>query len=372
MMKSRLLRTSAVAALVVVAGGLTASQTLLAEEGTEISALFPATVGLYPGNDVQILGVPVGHVTEVEPDGGQVRVVMELEPGQKVDPDTAAVIVAPTVVSDRFVQLTEPWTGGPSIKDGTEISADRTAVPVEIDDLYRSMIDVSEKLGPRGANANGALSRLLSVAADNLDGQGAGLNQMLREFGKASSTLSGIDDDFFATLANLEEFNSMLKANDGDVAAMNRRFATVTEYLAADRDELAEATANLADAFVVLDDFIAENRDHLRTSVKKLNGPTKVLTRQRESLEESVRLIPLLLQNFIQAYNPKTNTVDGRGNLNEITLWSKDGLTARTSPDAPPVMLDGEGSDEARADPRRRHRAEPGPLRLRAVGRRCL
>lgn len=341
-MKARVLRIGAAAALIVAVGGLAASQTVLAEEGTEISALFPATVGLYPGNDVQVLGVPVGQVTEVEPEGAEVRVVMQLDPGQKVDPDTAAVIVAPTVVSDRFVQLTEPWTGGPSIEDGTEIGSDRTAVPVEIDDLYRSMVDVSEKLGPRGANRNGALSKLLEVAADNLKGQGAGLNQMLREFGKASATLSGIDDDFFATLANLEEFNAMLKENDTDVAAMNKRFATVTEYLAADREDLAEAAANLADAFVVLDDFIAENRDHLRTSVKKLNGPTKVLTRQRKSLEESVRLIPLLLQNFVNAYDPGSNTVHGRGNLNEITLWSKDGLNARTSPDAPPVML-GEG-----------------------------
>ncbi|WP_110206550.1 MCE family protein [Nocardioides daejeonensis] len=342
-MRSRILRLAVIGALVVGVGGLAASRTVLAEEGTEISALFSETVGLYPGNDVQILGVPVGKVTEVEPSGSQVRVVMELDPGQKVDPDTAAVIVAPTVVSDRFVQLTEPWTGGPSIADGTEIAAAKTAVPVEIDDLYRSMIDVSEKLGPRGANKNGALSRLLSVAADNLDGQGAGLNQMLREFGKASATLSGIDDDFFATLANLDSFNSMLKANDADVAAMNRNFASVTEYLAADREELAEATANLADAFAVLDDFIADNRDHLRTSVRKLNGPTKVLVRQRKSLEEAVRLVPLLLQNFIRAYNGDSNTVDGRGDLNEITLWSKDGLSARTSPDAPPVLLDAGG-----------------------------
>lgn len=341
-MKARLLRIGATAALVVGVGGLAASQTVLAEEGTEISALFPATVGLYPGNDVQILGVPVGAVTEVTPEGAHVRVVMELDPGQKVDPDTAAVIVAPTVVSDRFVQLTEPWTGGPSIADGTEIAADRTAVPVEIDDLYRSFVDVSEQLGPRGANRNGALSELLSVAAANLDGQGAGLNQMLREFGKASATLSGIDEDFFATLANLDEFNSMLKENDTDVAKINRSFAAVTDYLAADREELAEATANLAEAFAVLDDFIADNRDHLRTSVKKLNGPTEVLTRQQKSLEESVRIIPLLLQNFINAYDPGSNTVHGRGNLNEITLWSKDGLSARTSRNAPPVML-GEG-----------------------------
>ncbi len=335
----RATRIAVAATLVLAIGGFVANRTVLAPEGTEIEAVFPAAVGLYPGNDVQVLGVPIGVVTAVQPDGSHVRVTMELDDGQKVDPDTAAVIVAPTVVSDRFVQLTKPWTGGPTIADGTVIDADHTAVPVEIDDLYRSVVDVSTKLGPDGANKNGALSRFLSVAARNLEGQGGKLNQMFREFGSASATLSNIDEDFFSTLANLDEFNAMLRENDTDVAAMNRRFAAVTDYLAEDREDLADAASNLADAFVVLDDFIRENRDNLEASVRKLDGPTDVLVQQRASLEESVRLMPLLLQNFIQAYDGSSNTVAGRGDLNEVTLWTQDGLNARTSPGAPPVLL---------------------------------
>ena len=32
--------------------------------GTEVDALFESTVGLYPGSDVQVLGVKVGTVTD--------------------------------------------------------------------------------------------------------------------------------------------------------------------------------------------------------------------------------------------------------------------------------------------------------------------
>ncbi|MDN5896778.1 MAG: hypothetical protein L0H93_22505, partial [Nocardioides sp.] len=60
----------------------------------------------------------------------------------------------------------------------------------------------------------------------------------------------------------------------------------------------------------------------------------------------SVRLIPLVLQNYLNAYNPSTETLDGRGNLNELTLWAKDGLSASSSPDAPPALLPGVGEDQ--------------------------
>lgn len=314
--------------------------------GTEFKAKFEATIGLYPGSEVQVLGVRVGTVTAVEPSGDNVTVSMRLNKGESVAADTNAVIVAPTMVSDRFVQLTEPYVGGEKLKAGAVLAAERTAVPVEIDDLYSSLIDASERLGPNGANKNGALSDLLDVAAKNLDGQGADINKMIAEFGKATGTLADTGDDFFATLGNFKEFNDMLVTNDRGVANVNRQFAAVTDYLAEDRQDLAEAVANLGDALSIVDDFIDDNRGNLQTSVENLLGPTQVLVKQKDSLEEAVRTIPLVLQNFLKAYNPKTNTLDGRGNLNEVSIWANDGLSARTSEKAPPVLLPGVGGNE--------------------------
>lgn len=334
-----------VVATALVAGGVTWYVTQ--QPGTEIEALFEETVGLYEGSDVQVLGVPVGTVTAVEPDGDHVRVTMELDRGQEVGADSAAVIVAPTLVSDRFVQLTEPDLGGRTLASGTVLPMERTAVPVEIDQMYESLTDVSTRLGPNGANADGALGDLLDVAAENLDGQGAGINQMLTEFGEATGTLADSGDDLFATIANFSEFNDMLVANDDSVAAVNRQFATVTAYLAEDRQDLAGAIDELGAALSVLDDFIRDNRGTLQTSVENLIGPTQVLRNQRSSLEEAVRLIPLALQNFLRAYDPGTQTLSGRGNLNDLTLHSRDGRAAQTSDDAPPLLIPTDEPEEA-------------------------
>lgn len=331
---------------VLIAAGLLAWRISTNKPSTQIAAMFDATIGLYPGSDVEILGVPVGRVTAVVPTGDKVKVSMRLDRGQDVAADTGAVIVAPTLVSDRFVQLTKPYDGGQKLASGAVLSGDKVAVPVEIDQLYASLKDVGDKLGPNGANAHGALSNLLNVAAANLKGQGTNINTLINEAGKATDTLSGSDKDLFATVANLKEFNDMLVANDRGVADVNQQFASVADYLAADRHDLADAVANLGDALGIVDDFIRDNRGHLKTSVDNLLGPTKLLVDQKKSLTESVRTIPLLLQNFLNAYNPGSNTLDGRGNLNELTIWSKakDGLSAQTSKSAPPALIPGLGA----------------------------
>lgn len=338
-MKSSTLRwTAVVAGLVLIVAAAVVGVRML-RPGTELTADFDSAVGLYPGSDVQVLGVPVGKVTKVDPVGGKVRVTLLLDEGRKAAPGTGAVVVAPTLVSDRYVQLTEPWVRGPALEDGDRIT--RTAVPVEIDEMYESLADVGEALGPNGANRNGALSDFLDAIAENLDGQGASINTMLRDFAQASATVSGVDDDFFATVENLDTLNQTLLDHDEGVAGANQQLALVSQYLSEDRENLSAAITELGKALALLEGFVKDNRGALKRSVDGLRGPSQVLVNQKKSLAEAVRTIPLALQNFINTYDPASNTLSGRGNLNELTLWSNDGKTARTSADAPPLLLPG-------------------------------
>jgi virulence factor Mce-like protein len=337
----RRLGATIAAAAVLVAGGLT-WRAVASGERTTVEAMFVSTIGLYPGSDVAVLGVPVGTVTAVEPEGDSVRVSMELDAGQKVAADTKAVIVSPTLVSDRYVQLTEPYRGGEPLADGAVIDREDTGVPVEIDELYASLDDIATRLGPKGANKDGSLSRLLEVAAKNLDGNGEEINTLVTELGKATQTLSESDEDFFATVANLASFNDMLVDNDREIANVNRSLASVADYLADDRDELAEAVKTLGVALGDVEGFIGDNREALRTSVDGLTGPVAALSRQSRSLAEAIRTAPVVVQNFLRSYDPATGTMDGRANLNELTIWSKGGQVGKSSADAPPVLIEGE------------------------------
>ncbi|MFC9327635.1 MCE family protein [Kitasatospora sp. NPDC057015] len=307
-------------ALAVLIGGATAG--VLAAGGSdsrEVTAWFDHAVGVYAGSDLRILGVRVGRVEAVEPQGTRVRVTLALDEGVDVPADAGAVVVAPSVVADRYVQLTPAYTGGPRLADHAVIPAERTATPVEVDQLYESITRLSDALGPNGANATGSLSDLLDVGARNLAGNGRAMGETVDQLGRATRTLAGHSDDLFATLAALQSFTTMLKDNDGKVRAAADQLATVTGFLAADRQELGAALEQLATALGQVKTFIQDNRARLRATVDQLLPITQSLVDQRASLAELLDTAPLAADNLLAAYDPAGRTIDGRANLNELT-----------------------------------------------------
>ncbi|MBM7770369.1 virulence factor Mce-like protein [Actinokineospora baliensis] len=283
------------------------------------TAVFAGVVGLYEDNDVRVLGVRVGTVDRITPKGDRVEVEMLVDRTVEVPADAKAVIVAPSLVSDRYVQLTPAYTGGGTLATGAVIPQERTATPLEVDDLYASLARVSETLGPNGVNKDGALSDLLTTLARNLDGNGQAVNDTVTQLGQLSSTLSGNSEDLFATITQLQKFTSTLAANDKNVQSFTTELAEASKFLAGERGNLAAAVDQLGIALGSVQRFINDNRGSIKSNVDKLASVTQVLVDQRAALAETLDIAPLALSNVINTYNASSGTLDARANLNELT-----------------------------------------------------
>ncbi|WP_432146522.1 MCE family protein [Streptomyces sp. bgisy084] len=283
----------------------------------KVTAYFPRTVGIYPGSDVRVLGIPIGEVKSVTPRGRRVRVEMEYEADRKVPAGAKAAIVNSSVVSDRYVQMLPVYRGGPAMKSGAVIPEERTAVPVELDRIFDSLHTTSEALGPRGANKNGALSRLIGVSADNLKGNGRNLNQTIKDVSQALTTLSDGRKDMFGTVKNLQVFTAALAADDDSVRSFNDSLATTAHQLSGERKDLAEAFKNLSFALKDVSGFVHGNKKALTRNVKGLSEVTRVLVKQRAALEELMDVAPAGLGNLAHAYNPASGTLDTRNNADQ-------------------------------------------------------
>ncbi|MFE3031650.1 MCE family protein [Streptomyces canus] len=286
-------------------------------EPVRVTAYFPRTVGIYPGSDVRVLGVPIGEVKEIKPEGDRVRVELEYDQGRKVPADAKAAIINSSVVSDRYVQLLPVYRNGPVLRSGAVIPQSRTAVPVELDRVFDSLHTTAVALGPQGANKDGSLSRLLGVSADNLDGQGENLHQTVHDLSRAVTTLSDGRTDLFGTVRNLQVFTAALAADDKSVRSFDTSLAQVAKQLAGERKDLADALRNLATALGDVSAFVKRNKKSLTTDVKGLSKVTKVLVTQRAALDELLRVAPTGLSNLNDAYNPSAGTLDTRNNAQQ-------------------------------------------------------
>ncbi|MDZ5622806.1 MCE family protein [Nocardioides bizhenqiangii] len=289
--------------------------------GTEtktVTAYFPRTVSLYEGSDVRVLGVPVGKVEEVNPEGTQVEVVMHYDEEVEIPADAQAVIVSPSVVGDRYVQLTPAYEDGAVLEDNTVLEADRTAIPLELDEIYGSLDELTVALGPNGANSEGALTDLLEQTARNFGGQGATFKQTIEDFGDLSTTLENNKEELFSSAERLQAFIETLADNDTTVRRFNQSLGNVSELLSAESDELTAALANLGVALDVVGDFVQENRASLGRNIRGLNRVAKVLVRHREDLNMILRAGPLALNNLGLGYNPQAGTLDSNANIGNL------------------------------------------------------
>jgi phospholipid/cholesterol/gamma-HCH transport system substrate-binding protein len=283
-------------------------------ETVRVTAYFPRTVGIYPGSDVRVLGVRIGEVAEIEPEGHRVRVVLEYDAEREVPAGAQAAIINSSVVSDRYVQLLPVYRKGPVLRDGDVIPEARTAVPVELDRIFDSLHTTAEALGPDGANEDGSLARLLGVSAQTLEGQGDDIHRTVEDLSKAVTTLSDGRGDLFGTVRNLQVFTAALAADDESVRTFTGTLAEVAGQLAGEREDLALALKHLATALGDVADFVKDNKKSLTANVKGLSKVTKVLVTQRAALEELLEVAPTGLSNLQNAYNPSSGTLDTRNN----------------------------------------------------------
>lgn len=316
-MSGFLSRVPRAAVLVVV--GLLIIATVFAlrggDEKRKATAHFSRAVSLFPGSEVRILGVPVGTVTAVVPEGSSVRVDMEYDAGYDVPADAKAVIVTPTLTADRFVQLTPAYTSGPKLADNADIAVQDTGTPIELDRIYRSLADLTTALGPNGVNKNGTLNNVLGAGAKFLDGQGRKANTMIVNLSRAVKTFGDGSGELFGAVRGLQSFAQVLAANDAVVDRFMGDLGEVSQQLAGEKDELAAALRNLAAILGKVEGFVKGNRELLTGNVQQLTEVLKTIAGEKTALEAILDIGPAAMGNLLVAYDPKSGSIGSRVNL---------------------------------------------------------
>ena len=258
-------------------------------------------------------------MTRVEPTGTDVTVTMAYDDEVKLPADAKAVIIAPSVVGDRYVQLTPAYSGtGDVLTDGAELSVDDTSQPLELDQIYDSLDRLNVALGPRGANKTGALSDLLSVTADNFGGQGTTFRQTIKDFSRLSATLADNKEELFGSVEALEGFmrDAGRQRPDGPpvqpVARRRLDDARGRARGAGRRDQEPLRRADRGEGLRGGEQGLAEPQHHRpqpgrpRCSCASATRSTRSCTWRRRPSTTS-RL----------TYNPQAGTLDTRANLGE-------------------------------------------------------
>lgn len=319
-MKSRKAKLGVAIALVVmlVAGIVTVVRLASGIGRTHVTGYFADSTGLYNGDDVVILGVRVGKVEKIEPQPSRVKITFWYNDKYKVPADAKAVIISPSLVTPRSIQLTPAYTSGPAMGDHAVIPQDRTAVPVEYDDFRQQLEKLTQTLQPTQPGGASTLGKFVDTAANNIRGQGPDIRDTIIKLSQAISALGDHSNDLFTTFKNLSILVSALHDSSDLLRQLNQNLAAVTGLLASDPNAVGDAVRNLNDVADEVRDFVADNRETLGTTSDKLASVSQALNQSLDDIKQLLHVAPNAFQNFLNIYEPAQGALTGILGVNQF------------------------------------------------------
>jgi phospholipid/cholesterol/gamma-HCH transport system substrate-binding protein len=281
--------------------------------GTTITAYFPTATAIYPGDDVRVSGMKVGTIDSIQPEGTRAKIVLKVDHGISIPADAKAVIVAQNLVAARYVQLTPPYrSSGPTMRDGAMIPVERTAVPVEWDQVKIQLMRLATELGPNSKVSTPSVSRFIDSAADALGGgNGEKLRQTLSQLSGVARVFANGSGSLVDIIKNLQTFISALRDSNTQIVQFDNHLATLTSVLDDNKSDLDAALTDLSGAVGEVQRFIAGSRDATSEQLQRLAEVTQILVDNKMALKNVLHVAPNAIANGYNDYDPDVGNIRG-------------------------------------------------------------
>jgi phospholipid/cholesterol/gamma-HCH transport system substrate-binding protein len=313
MNRRNIIRVGLAAALVAViaVGVIVVVRAVREASRIYVTAYFDNSNGVFAGDDVRIRGVNVGKIDKIEPEPSRVKITFWFDDKYRVPADAKAVVISPTLVTARAIQLTPAYHGGPAMADNAVIPEDRTAVPMEWDDLRKQLQRLTDMLQPSQPGGVSTLGALINTTADNVRGQGANIRDAIIRLSQTISALGDHSSDTFTTVKNLSALVSGLQDSTDVISQLNRNLAAVTEALADDPHAVGNAVKDLNDVVGEVQTFVADNRETVGTTSDKLTELSQTLIESLDDIKQALHATPTVAANAANLYQPAQGTLSG-------------------------------------------------------------
>ncbi|MCV7383269.1 MCE family protein [Mycolicibacter longobardus] len=302
----------ALLAVLLLAGvGLLIGRTVL--KPTRITAYFSTATAIYAGDEVRVSGVKVGTIDRIEPHGSQAKLTLRVDHKVPIPADAKAVIVAPNLVAARFVQLTPAYHhgDGPTLADGAVIPRERTAVPVEWDEVKTQLNRLATELGPRSGISGTSASRFIESTANAMDGNGAKLRETLAQLSGVARIFAEGSGNIVDIIEGMQTFVTALRQSDQQIVVFESRLATLTSVVNDSRNSLDAALNDFSGAIDKVRDFVAGSRAETVDAVRGLVNVTQTLAEAKNAIRNILHVTPNAIANTLNMYNVSSGTPVG-------------------------------------------------------------
>lgn len=254
--------------------------------------------------DVKVRGVFVGRVADVQPQGDQVLVKLEMFPEftDQLPGNMVGRLLPKTLFGERYVDLAFPENPAGTMGPGDVIQQDTRGNAVELGQVLDGLLPVLEAVPPEDLAATlGALNQAL---AGNGDRVGASVVEIGRVFEGISEEMPALESG----LQDLATFSRTYSEAVPDLIHALDALRTTGNTVVERRVDIDHSLRRVSESSAVLTGFLANNRDDL----------IAIAADSRDSLEilaEYSGVIPCSTMQFAEALD-RSDEILGIGTPN--------------------------------------------------------
>jgi phospholipid/cholesterol/gamma-HCH transport system substrate-binding protein len=250
-------------------------------QGKAYEAYFTDAGGISPGNDVNVSGIKVGKVTDIELAGDAARVKFTVDRDVRVGDQSLVAIKTDTVLGEKSLAVTPQGAG-----ESTVIPLGRTTTPYTLNTALQDLgQNASELDKPKFEQALQTLTDTLRDATPQLRGALDGVANLSRSLNKRDEALEQL-------LAHAKKVTDTLAQRAGQVNQLitdgNQLFAALDQR----RQALSNLIAGIDDVSHQLSGFVADNKREFKPALDKLNLVMDNLLERKEHIGEALRRLP--------------------------------------------------------------------------------
>lgn len=285
-----------------------------------VHADFAFVNGLFTGSKVTVLGVPVGRVDKLDPQGDHVHVTMTVDGAVDLPADVSAYVLNPSVISERHLELGPAYTGGEKLADGATIPLTRAHSPIGFDQLLGSLGTLTDILGPGDGTDSTDLGTLVGKTAQAWEGRGPEFQSALDQLASASGIVGARSEDVEGLITGLSQLMNSFQAKQVSLDGLIRSMGELSTQWSGTDQDIATPIADLKVVFDQINTFVMTHGNDVGVVAENLEALGEVLADNRSSLAEFMDLAPLMMQNLSGTVGPDRR---GRIRLNVSTTLTQ-------------------------------------------------
>ncbi len=237
------------------------------EDPMTIKVEFADVLDLVPQSTVKVNDVSVGKVTDIDLEGYQALVTLQVRRDVDLPGNAVAELRQTSLLGEKFVELSAPEQGAidDRLSDGATIPIERAGRNPEVEEVLGAL---SLLLNGGGVAQLKTITQELNAALDGREDSARSVLRNLRTF------MGQVDDNKADIVRAIEQLNRLAIAAEKQLPTIDKaldELPSALESIDRQRDDLVEMLGALDQLSSVAVDVITRSKDATITSLRRLN-----------------------------------------------------------------------------------------------------